>query len=112
MQLWTLVSAGPLAMILTVLVGILINNAVTKAHIARVEGTLTSKIDGLGSEIKRVEGTLTSKIDGLGSEIKRVEGTLTSEIKRVEGVLGAKIDGLSVRVRALEDVQHAPLVKG
>jgi hypothetical protein len=94
MQLWALVSAGPLAMILTVLVGILINNAVTKAHISRLEGTINSKIDGLSSEVKRVEGILTS------------------EFKRVERVLSAKVDGLSIRVRALEDAQHSPLVKG
>jgi hypothetical protein len=93
MQLWTLLAGGPIAMVLTVLVGILVNNAITKAHINRLE----IKID-------KVEGVVTS-------EMKRVEGVLTSELKRVEGVLGAKIDGLDARVKALEDEIRSPLVK-
>ncbi len=56
-------------MVLTVMVGILVNNSVTKAHIDRVE----------------------IKID-------KVEGTLASDLRRVEGVLGTKIDALAVCV--------------
>jgi len=92
-QLWALVAGGPIAMVLTVLVGILINNAVGKSNMA-----------GLKSEIQRVEGILTS-------ELKRAEGELKSELKRIEGVLGAKIDALTVRIKALEDEIHSPLVK-
>ena len=58
-----------IAMVLTVMVGILVNNSVTKAHIDRVE----------------------IKID-------KVEGTLASDLRRVEGVLGTKIDALAVCV--------------
>ena len=103
-QLWTLLAGGPIAMILTVLVGILVNNAITKAHINRLEIKI-DKVEGvLTSEMERVEGLLTS-------EMKRVEGVLTSEMKRVEGVLGGKIDGLDTRVKALEDEIRSPLVK-
>jgi hypothetical protein len=35
--LWALLAGGPIAMVLTVIVGILVNNSVTKAHIDRVE---------------------------------------------------------------------------
>jgi transposase len=91
-------------MVLTVLVGILINNAVGKSNMA-----------GLKSEIQRVEGILTSELkraEGeLKSEVKRIEGELKSELKRIEGVLGAKIDALTVRIKALEDEIHSPLVK-
>lgn len=103
-QLWALVAGGPIAMVLTVLVGILINNAVGKSNMA-----------GLKSEIQRVEGILTSELkraEGeLKSEVKRIEGELKSELKRIEGVLGAKIDALTVRIKALEDEIHSPLVK-
>ncbi len=135
-QLWALVAGGPIAMVLTLLVGILINNSTTKANLAglksdvdrvegilksdiaglksdidRVEGTLKSDITGLKSDIARVEGTLNSDITGLKSDIARVEGTLRSEMQRVEGVLGVKLDGLAVRLKALEDEVHSPLVK-
>jgi len=114
-QLWTLLAGGPIAMILTVLVGILVNNAITKAHINRLEIKI-DKVEGvLTSEMERVEGLLTSemkRVEGLlTSEMKRVEGVLTSEMKRVEGVLGGKIDGLDMRVKALEDEIRSPLVK-
>ncbi len=36
-QLWALLASGPIAMILTVMVGILVNNALLKPEIRRVE---------------------------------------------------------------------------
>ncbi len=81
-QLWALVAGGPIAMVLTVLIGILINNSSTKSEIARVEGTLKADM-----------------------------GSLRSELQRVEGVLGTKLDVLAARVKALEDEVHSPLVK-
>ncbi len=107
MQLWALWAGGPIAMILTVLVGILVNNAVTKANFA----ALRSEIGGLKSDIGRAEGSLRSNL-------QRVEGSLKSElagvrsvVQRVEGVLAAKIDGLAVLGKALEDEIRSPLVK-
>ncbi len=82
-QVIAMVAGGPAAMILTVLVGILVNNSVNKAN-----------------------------IEGLKSDIRRVEDSLKSELQRVEGVLTAKIDGLSTRVKALEDQGRATLVRG
>lgn len=76
-QVIAMVAGGPAAMILTVLVGILVNNSVIKAN-----------IEGLKSDIRRVE-------DGLRADIQRVEDGLKSELQRFEGVLTAKIDGLS-----------------
>jgi hypothetical protein len=58
MQLWTLISAGPIAMILTVLVSILVNNGVMKSEIAGVEGVLRG-------ELQHVEGVPTARIDAL-----------------------------------------------
>jgi hypothetical protein len=81
-QLWALVAGGPVAMILTVLVGILVNNAVTAAKFDKMEGVLKA-------------------------EIKRLE----REVQRVEGILSVKLDTLSARVKALEDEVHSPLVK-
>jgi hypothetical protein len=49
-QLWALVAGGPIAMILTVLVGILVNNAVTGAKIDKIEGIVRA-------ELQRVEGS-------------------------------------------------------
>lgn len=103
-QLWALVAGGPIAMVLTVLVGILVNNAVTKANIEGVRSDLGRVESTLRSELQRVENTLRS-------ELQRVEGILRSELQRVEGVLSAKLDGLTVRVKALEDEVHSPLVK-
>jgi len=80
-------------MVLTVLVGILVNNAVTGAKIAGLERGLTGEMKALGA-----------RIDGLESSFK-------SELQRVEGVLSAKIDTLSARVKSLEDEVHSPLVK-
>ena len=103
-QIWALVAGGPIAMILTVLVGILVNNAVGNAKADKRDGVLRA-------EIQRVEGVLKADIDRvegvLKSELLRAEG----ELQRVEGVLGAKIDTISARVKALEDEVRAPLVK-
>ncbi len=120
-QLWALVAGGPVAMVLTVLVGILINNAVGKANFAGVKAEMAglgSQMDGLRSGLKAEMAGLRSEMAGLRSEmtglksdIQRVEGTLTSELKRVEGVLGVKIDALTMRVKSLEDEIHSPLVK-
>ncbi len=65
-------AGGPVAMILTVLVGILVNNAIGKAHFTRLEG----KIDG-------VERVLKSDIHRLEGKIDRVEGVLKAEMQRV-----------------------------
>ncbi len=92
-QLWALVAGGPIAMVLTVLIGILVNNSATKAN-----------INSLRSDIQRVEGELRS-------DTQRVEGVLRSDIQRIEGVLSAKLDALIARVKALEDEVHSPLVK-
>jgi hypothetical protein len=99
-------------MILTVLVGILVNNSVNRSNIEglksdlrRVEDSLRSELGGLRSDIQRVE-------DSLRSDLQRVEDSLRSDIQRVEGVLTAKIDGLSTRVKALEDQGRSTLVKG
>lgn len=94
-------TGGPTAMVLTELVGILVNNALAIAKIGKIEGVFKAEMTGLCGEM-----------GGLKADIQRVESTLTSELKRVEGVLGAKIDGLTVRVKALADAHHAPLVKG
>ena len=83
MQLWALAAGGPIAMVLTVLIGILVNNALAVAKIGRIEGVLKA-------------------------EMQRVEGSLTSELKRIEDVLTGRIDGLAVRVKALEDAIHSP----
>ncbi len=87
-QVIATVAGGPAAMILTVLVGILVNNSVNKAN-----------IEGLKSDIRRVEDSLRADIrrveDSLRADIQRVEDGLKSELQRVEGVLTAKIDGLS-----------------
>ncbi len=40
MQLWALLAGGPIAMVLTVLVGILVNNAITTAHIAALRSDI------------------------------------------------------------------------
>ncbi len=92
-QFWALMAGTPLAMMLTVLVGILVNNSTT-----------SSKIETLRSDLQRVEGSLRS-------DLQRVESSLRSEIQRVEGVLSAKLEALTLRVKALEDAVHAPLVK-
>jgi len=67
MQLWALAAGGPIAMVLTVLIGILVNNALAVAKIGRIEGVLKA-------------------------EMQRVEGSLTSELKRIEGVLTGRIE--------------------
>jgi hypothetical protein len=100
-----MVAGGPAAMILTVLVGILVNNSVNKAG-----------LEGLKSDIRRVEESLRSDIrrveDTLRSDIQHGDDGLKSELQRVEGVLTAKIDGLSTPVKALQDQGRATLVKG
>jgi hypothetical protein len=114
-QLVAIVAGGPIAMILTVLVGILVNNSVNKANIEglrsdlqRVEGSLRSELQcaegSFRSELQRVEGSFRS-------ELQRVESSLRSELQRVEGVLTAKLETLSTRVKALEDQGHSALVK-
>jgi hypothetical protein len=69
MQLWTLLAGGPIAMVLTVLVGILVNNAITKANIAV-----------LRSDIQRIEGVLGAKLDGLSLRVKALEDELHSPL--------------------------------
>ncbi len=69
MQLWTLLAGGPIAMVLTVLVGILVNNAITKANIA-----------ALRSDIQRIEGVLGAKLDGLSLRVKALEDELHSPL--------------------------------
>jgi hypothetical protein len=69
-QLWTLLAGGPIAMVLTVLVGILVNNSITKAHINRLEIKIDRLERVLISEMKRVEGVLVGKIEGLGTRVK------------------------------------------
>ena len=85
-QLWALLTGGPIAMILTVLVGILVNNRLLKSEIGRVEGELRA-------------------------DVRRVEDGIRAELGRVEGVLTAKLEALTARVKALEDELHSPLVK-
>jgi len=82
-QLIAMIAGGPAAMILTVLVGILVNNSVNKTN-----------------------------IEGLTSDVQRIEGSLRSELQRVEGVLTAKLDALETRMKALEDQGRATLVRG
>jgi uncharacterized protein involved in exopolysaccharide biosynthesis len=126
-QLIAMIAGGPAAMILTVLVGILVNNSVNKTNIEglksdlqRVEGSLRSDLlrveDSFRSDLQRIEGSLRSdlqRIEGsLRSDLQRVEDSLRSELQRVEGVLTAKLDALETRVKALEDQGRATLVKG
>ncbi len=66
-QLGALVADGLIAMVLTVLLGILVNNSTGRAN-----------HDSLKSDMQRVEGTLRS-------ELQRFESALTSKIRRVEG---------------------------
>jgi hypothetical protein len=107
-QLWALVAGGPIAMVLTVLVGILVNNAVGNAKADKRDGVLRA-------EIQRLEGIRKADSDRLEgvfkSELRRVEDGFKTELRRVEGVLSAKIDTLTARVKALEDEVRAPLVK-
>jgi uncharacterized protein involved in exopolysaccharide biosynthesis len=101
-------------MVLTVLVGILINNAVGKANFAGLRAEMTGLKSELRAEmtgLKAEMAGLKSEMAGVKSDIHRVEGVLTSELKRVEGVFGVKIDALTMRVKALEDEIHSPLVK-
>ncbi len=69
MQLWTLLAGGPIAMVLTVLVGILVNNAITKANIA-----------ALRSGLLRIEGVLGAKIDALTVRVKALEDEMLSPL--------------------------------
>jgi len=69
MQLWVLLAGGPIAMVLTVMVGILVNNAITKGNIA-----------ALRSDILRVEGVLGSKIDVLAARVKSLEDEIHSPL--------------------------------
>jgi hypothetical protein len=98
--LWALVAGGPIAMVLTVLVGILVNNSVNK-----------SNIEALRSDLRRVEDTLRTEIRILQADNARIESTLRSQIQRVEGVLSAKIDNLDLRVKGLEEEIRLPLIK-
>jgi hypothetical protein len=52
-----------------VLVGILVNNAITKANIAV-----------LRSDIQRIEGVLGAKLDGLSLRVKALEDELHSPL--------------------------------
>ena len=99
-QLWALVAGGPIAMVLTVLVGILVNNAVTGAKIAGLERGLGGEMKPLGWEMKALE----ARMDALESSFK-------SELQRAEGVLAARIDTLTARMKSLENQVHSPLVK-
>lgn len=72
-QLWALVAGGPIAMILTVLVGILVNNAVTGAKIDKIEGIVRA-------ELQRVEGVLTAKLDTLTARVKALEDEIHSPL--------------------------------
>ena len=103
-QLWALVAGGPIAMVLTVLVGILVNNAVTGAKIAGLERGLAGEMEALSARMDGLEASLNARMDGL-------EASLKAALQRVEGVLSARIDTLSVRVKSLEDQVHSPLVK-
>jgi hypothetical protein len=69
MQLWTLLAGGPIVMVLTVLVGILVNNAITKANIA-----------ALRSGLLRIEGFLSAKIDALTVRVKALEDEMHSPL--------------------------------
>jgi hypothetical protein len=68
-QLWALISAGPLAMVLTVLVGILINNQLLKSEIRRVEEVVTTKL-----------GALAEKLDALTGRVKALEDEIRSPL--------------------------------
>jgi hypothetical protein len=68
-QLWALISAGPLAMVLTVLVGILINNQLLKSEIRRVEEVVTTKLGALGE-----------KLDALTGRVKMLEDEMRSPL--------------------------------
>jgi len=115
-QVIAMVAGGPAAMILTVLVGILVNNSVNKANIEGLKSDIRRVEDSLRADIQRVEDSLRAdirRVEGsLRADIQRVDEGLKSELQRVEGVLTAKIDGLSARVQVLEDQGRATLVKG
>jgi len=102
MQFFGLLVASPLAMILTVLVGIFINNTVSKTRIdalttevKRTEEVLTIKIGAVDAKMDGVKDGLTTKIGGVETKVS----ALDTKIDKVEMALAAKIDG---KVSALD----------
>ncbi|HMF77529.1 MAG TPA: hypothetical protein VK604_17865 [Bryobacteraceae bacterium] len=102
--LWALIAAGPIAMILTVLLGILVNNAVGKARLDGFEKSGTARFDGFDARLDAFEKSFTARISSLEqimmSRFDVVDAKFEAAqqgLLRVAGVIDARLKHLEER---------------
>jgi hypothetical protein len=75
-QVYLALAAAPVATMLTVLVGILVNNGMMNAHIRRLDEKIDSKSEVLEAHLRRVEDMLLGKFAELDNRLTRIEAHL------------------------------------
>ena len=75
-QFYLAIAAAPIATMLTVLVGILVNNGMMNANIRRLDENIDAKSEVQEAHLRRVEDMLLGKFAELDNRLTRIEGQL------------------------------------
>ncbi len=75
-QIYLAIAAAPVATMVTVLVGVLVNNSVMSAHIRRLDEKIDAKAEIMDAHLRRVEDMLLGKFAELDTRLTRIEGNL------------------------------------
>ena len=75
-QFYLAIAAAPIATMLTVLVGILVNNGMMNANIRRLDEKIDAKSEVQEAHLRRVEDMLLGKFAELDNRLTRIEGQL------------------------------------
>lgn len=94
-QIYLAISVAPLATMVTVLVGILVNNSVMNAHVRRLDEKIDDRFARLDEKIDDRFARLDEKMDS------RTE-TLNAHLRRVEDMLLGKFAELDNRLTRIE----------
>lgn len=90
-QVYLAISAAPVATMITVLVGVLVNNSVMNAHIRRLD-----------ENIKRLDEKIDLKVAALDQKIDARTEVLEAHLRRVEDMLLGKFAELDTRLTRIE----------
>jgi len=86
-QFYLAIVAAPVASMLTVLVGILINNGILNAQVRRLDEKIDSKSLVLEAHLRRLDEKIDSKFEVLEAHLRRTEDMLLGKFAELDNRL-------------------------
>jgi low affinity Fe/Cu permease len=105
-QVYLAISPAPVATMVTVLVGVLVNNSVMNAQIKRLDEKIDNRFTRLDEKIDnrfmRLDEKLDERLARLDEKLDSTSEVLTAHFRRFEDMLLGKLAELDTRLTRIE----------